>query len=98
MKTTLELPDELVKAIKLRAIHDGKKLKDAVADLLRQGLAADTDVEAGNDVAVVLTDPKTGLPIIKCRHTASPDREMTAERIAEILMAQELEWHNDARR
>jgi hypothetical protein len=39
MKTTLELPDDLIKEVKLRAVHDGKKLKDAVADLLRQGLA-----------------------------------------------------------
>ena len=40
MKTTLELPDELLKEIKLLAVHEGKKLKDAMADLLRQGLAA----------------------------------------------------------
>ena len=46
MKTTLELPDELVKDIKLRAIHEGKKLKDAVAELLRKGLAASGGVPA----------------------------------------------------
>ncbi len=40
MKTTLELPDDLVKEVKLLAVHEGKKLKDAVADLLRQGLRA----------------------------------------------------------
>jgi plasmid stability protein len=40
MKTTLDLPDDLVKEVKLRAIHEGKKLKNAVADLLRKGLAA----------------------------------------------------------
>ena len=39
MKTTLELPDDLVKEIKLGAVNEGKKLKDAVADLLRTGLA-----------------------------------------------------------
>jgi hypothetical protein len=39
MKTTLDLPDALVKEIKLRAVHDGKKLKDIVAELLRRGLA-----------------------------------------------------------
>ena len=36
MKTTLELPGDLVREIKLRALHDGRKLKDAMADLLRQ--------------------------------------------------------------
>ena len=30
MKTTLDLPDALVKQVKLRALHDGRKLKDAV--------------------------------------------------------------------
>lgn len=49
MKTTLELPDELVKEIKLLAVQEGKKLKDAVADLLRQGLAA-PDVGGGTVV------------------------------------------------
>jgi len=40
MKTTLDLPDDLVRAVKLRASQEGRKLKDAFADLLRQGLAA----------------------------------------------------------
>jgi plasmid stability protein len=40
MKTTLHLPDDLVREIKLRAVREGKKLKDEVADLLRKGLAA----------------------------------------------------------
>ncbi len=43
MKTTVDLPEELVKEIKLRAVHAGKKLKDAVADLLREGLDASAD-------------------------------------------------------
>ena len=42
MKTTLDLPDDLVKEMKLLAIHEGKKLKDAVADLLRKGLSANS--------------------------------------------------------
>src|SRR5688572_5714158 len=43
MKTTIDLPDELVKEIKLRAVHAGKKLKDAVAELLREGLEASAE-------------------------------------------------------
>lgn len=40
MKTTLELPDELMRRIKLRAVHRNQKLKDAVAQLLEAGIAA----------------------------------------------------------
>ena len=40
MKTTLELPDGLMKRVKLRAIHRNQKLKDAIAQLLELGMAA----------------------------------------------------------
>lgn len=40
MKTTLELPDELMREVKIRAVHEHKKLKDIIAELLRKGLAA----------------------------------------------------------
>jgi plasmid stability protein len=40
MKTTLELPDELMREIKIRAVHERKKLKDAITELLRKGIAA----------------------------------------------------------
>lgn len=40
MKTTLELPDELMRRVKLRAVHRSQKLKDAITQLLEIGLAA----------------------------------------------------------
>ena len=40
MKTTLEVPDELMREIKIRAVHERKKLKDAITELLRKGIAA----------------------------------------------------------
>jgi plasmid stability protein len=40
MKTTLDLPDDLMRAVKIRAVHERKKLKDTIADLLRKGMAA----------------------------------------------------------
>jgi plasmid stability protein len=41
MKTTLELPEDLVQEIEVRAEHEGKTLNDAVTHLLRKGLAAE---------------------------------------------------------
>ncbi len=95
MKTTLELPDALVKQVKLRALRDGRKLKDAVADLLRKGLAVDA---AAAPAPVVATDKKTGLPLIECKQPAPSGEELTPERAAEILLAQEAGWHHAAGR
>jgi plasmid stability protein len=39
MKTTLDLPDDLARAVKIRAVEENRKLKDTIADLLRRGLA-----------------------------------------------------------
>lgn len=41
MKTTLDLPDELMHEVKIRAVHEHRKLKDVIAELLRTALGAD---------------------------------------------------------
>ena len=97
MKTTLDLPDALVKQVKLRAVREGRKLKDAVADLLRKGLAAAADTERNSEAPLITRDKKTGLPLIQCKQAAAPDKEMTPERVADILLAQEVEWHPSQR-
>ncbi len=40
MKTTLELPDDLMREIRVRAAQSDRRLKDVVEELLRRGLAA----------------------------------------------------------
>jgi len=97
MKTTLDLPDVLVKQVKLRALQEGRKLKDAVADLLRKGLAAARNTET-EGVPVVSKDKHTGLPLIQCKQAASSQEELTPERVADILLAQETDWHHAAGR
>jgi hypothetical protein len=44
MKTTLELPDNLMQRVKLRAVHRNQKLKDAIAQLLELGMAASPEL------------------------------------------------------
>jgi hypothetical protein len=46
MKTTLELPDDLLRRIKLRAVHRNRKLKDEIAQLLEAGMASAPAAEA----------------------------------------------------
>ena len=98
MKTTLDLPDALVKQVKLRALHDGRKLKDAVADLLRKGLNVAMNTQPDGLGPVVTTDKKTGLPLIECKQAASAQEELTPQRVADILLAQEAGWHHAAGR
>lgn len=78
MKTTLDLPDELLRAAKIRAAKEGRKLKDVVADLLRRGLA-----ERPQGARQV--QRRVHLPLIDCAHDARPEAEMTPRRIAEVL-------------
>ncbi|HEX3151261.1 MAG TPA: hypothetical protein VHR66_24500 [Gemmataceae bacterium] len=97
MKTTLDLPENLVREIKIRAVNRRQKLKDAVEELLRRGLAA-PETDSTSAEPVVRRDKKTGLPVIECRHAATPATEMTPDRVANILLNQEAEWHLGARR
>lgn len=38
MKTTLELPDHLLKRVKIHAVREHKKLKDVVAEFIERGM------------------------------------------------------------
>jgi len=75
MKTTLELPDELVREAKLRAVTQGRPLKDLIAEFIRQGL--------GMSYAEAIRPPAqgsmvqvghNGLPVIRCRADAAATR------------------------
>lgn len=98
MKTTLDLPDDLVHEVKLRALHEGQELKDVVADLLRKGLAsarassAPTPRVASSRITV---DPKSGLPMIRCGPDA-PASKMTAAEL--IALEQETQLQEDLER
>jgi hypothetical protein len=91
MKTTIELPDGLVREIKMRAVSRRQKLKDTVAELLRKGLAA-ADAGPAAPTARVRRDRRTGLPVVECLHPAAAGEEVTPDRAAEILLAQDVSW------
>ncbi|QTN32481.1 antitoxin [Akkermansiaceae bacterium] len=73
MKTTIDLPPDLVREMKLRAVHEGRKLKDVAADLLKRGL------RAGNSKPASLS-PKD---FLLSAPASAP--EMTPERVRQIL-------------
>ncbi len=82
MKTTLELPDDLMREIKIRAVNENRKLKDAIADLLKRGLSQKT-------VEPPTVRNRVKLPLVQCAHKARPDEEMTPERVARLLLQEE---------
>jgi plasmid stability protein len=51
VKTTLELPDELMRCLKMRAVQSDRPLKDVVTELLERGLSEpDADAESASPV------------------------------------------------
>lgn len=87
MKTTLEIPDDLMREIKIRAAREDRKLKDLVAELLRRGLA-----ETENQPPAATIRHRVKFPLVEGT-PAPPGQELTPERIAEILIEQEAEWY-----
>lgn len=82
MKTTLDLPDDLMRAVKIRAAEENRKLKDLIADLLRRGLVQPAGVP-------LTVRRRVRLPLVPCACEARPGTEMTPERVAEALIEEE---------
>jgi hypothetical protein len=97
VKTTVDLPDSLVKQLKLRALRDGKKLKQTVAEVIRAGLAikAATEKHAAPARVVIIKDPRTGIPVFQGSSNA-PAREMSIEQI--LALEQQAQLQEDFER
>jgi hypothetical protein len=96
MKMTIDLPNALLRDVKLRAIHEGRKLKDVVADLLRKGLDAASPIAVTGAHSYLTRDERSGLPLIQCRHPAAPNERLTPARVADILLEQEVSRQDEA--
>jgi len=87
LKATLDLPGDLLKEMKLRAVHEGRKFKDLAAEVFRLELIRQEDRTIRHRVK---------LPIIKCRHPAA--RDLAADEVAGVLLKQEVDWSHEASR
>lgn len=64
MRTTLDLPDPLMRKVKVKAASEGKKLKDLMAELIEAGLENEqpqATLPEGESPWYI--DPKTGFPV-----------------------------------
>lgn len=82
MKTTLELPDDLMRAVKIRAINEDRSLKEMMAEIVRRGLAQESPAEGAGPRRV-------RVPLVECAHEARPGEEMTPARVAEVLSGED---------
>ena len=73
MKTTIDLPPDLVREMKLLAVHEGRKLKDVAADLLKRGLGSGKSRPTSKAPADFLLSAPASAP------------EMTPEQVRRIL-------------
>lgn len=80
MKTTLDLPDPLMRKIKIRAAGEGRKLKDLVAELLDLGLAAGSP---SRQAGYFKTDPEIGISVFVSPPDA-PVHRLTGEEILRL--------------
>ena len=91
MKTTFDLPPELVRAVKLRAVHEGRKLKDVAADLLKRGLADQGKPTTPIPAKPLIKIQANGLPVVQCG-TDAPASRMT---IDELLALEQEALHQE---
>ena len=80
MKTTLDLPNDLLREAKLRAVMQGSTLKDLIADFIRQGLGLGAAKPANPlaESSMVYLAPN-GLPVVRCGANAPASRATLQE-------------------
>ena len=92
MKTTVDLPEELIRRAKAEAALSGRKLRELVAESLRLRLGMKQEAKPAAGTPVPLLRNFDELPIIKGRPGA-PKLKVTPERIHELEMEAELKRH-----
>jgi plasmid stability protein len=82
MKTMIDLPEDLVREMKFRAVREGRKLREVAEEVFRRGLAAPvTPAKLGDRRRVKL-------PIVSTLPGAKPFN-LSGERLLELEMEAE---------
>jgi hypothetical protein len=97
MKTTLELPESLVEEVRVRASREGQELEETLVGLVKKGLEV-TGLPSPRLEPSVVTRSSLGFPLIAGGRPAKASEELTPKRVADLLLAQEVTWHDEAAR
>jgi hypothetical protein len=88
MKTTLDLPEELVREMKIRAAREGRKLRDVATEIIQRGISS-------TEPTIKPKGKRVKLPFFQGKKPINPADELTPDKIHDILMNQEIEWLNE---
>jgi plasmid stability protein len=87
MKPTLGLSADLIREMKLRAAHEGRKLRDVATEVFRRGLMSENPPTSRRRVK---------LPLIHCGQPGTSLKELDAGQVADLLLQQEIESSREA--
>ncbi|MDW8382568.1 MAG: hypothetical protein RMN51_10760 [Verrucomicrobiota bacterium] len=96
MKTTLDLPDDLLQRLKIRAVQERRSLKRLVADLLNRALETPPAPQPSPSFSLPegIELNERGFPVIRCGPNASAAQMTPAELVAlekQILEEEDLQ-------
>ena len=87
MRTTVDLPDELLRQVKARAALEGLKLKELIARYIAQGLAGSVRPP---ETAVRPLRRRSALPVIQEATIGKPIQPITRAELAEMEQQEDL--------
>lgn len=74
MRTTVDLPEPLLRVTRHLAQHTGRSFSATVADLMQRGLEATPGTAAADAAPAALPrHPQTGLPLSRSRRLVTPE-------------------------
>jgi hypothetical protein len=79
MKTTFDLPVDLVQDIKLHAVYEGREITDVATDLLKKGLEQSAAVRSTHSSSPKFVIQENGLPLVICSKNAPASKMSTTE-------------------
>lgn len=95
MRTTTDLPDNLLRQVKARAAIDGLKLKDLIIHYVEQGLKQGSKPVAGGSFPRRQRSP---LPVIERAATGKPISALSCDDLARLELEDDLAKHDRSAR
>lgn len=95
VKTTFDLPDELIQEVKLRAVTQRRTVKDLMTEILRQALGIPSSAPAPKAAGGMVQTGESGIPVIRC-HPRAPARKMSVNAL--LKLERESQTQEDLRR